>query len=150
MVSYCKKPCKLWSEPIINQKMKSIQKNKKYTQLLSLSTLFKLCWLVHVPFEVLQANNFILWASVIVLDFLNQQGNFATSVTWVTKLNLAAKAAFIHKIPYCEIHVYNTFLLIGWQDLTRGRSCRQICSKPKPRDHIWPSQRYHWKLPLFF
>ena len=54
-----------------------------------------------------------------------------TSVTWVTKLNLAAKAAFIHKIPYCEIHVYKTFRLIGWQDLTQGRLKIEALMNPK-------------------
>ena len=107
------------------------EKQTIYTTTVSEYFIFKLCWLVHVPSEVLQANNFILWASVIILDFLNQQENFATSVTWVTKLNLAAKAAFIHKIPYCEIHLYNTFWLIGWQDFTRGCSKIEALMNPK-------------------
>ena len=39
-----------------------------------------------------------LWVSLSILDFLNQQENFATSVAYVIKLTRVAKAAIIHKI----------------------------------------------------
>ena len=45
------------------------------------------------------------WASVPILDFINQQGKFATYATYVTKLTLGAEAAFIRKIFLC-FHVF--------------------------------------------
>ena len=42
--------------------------------------------------------NIFLWASVPILDFLDQQGKFTTSTTFVTKLTLVAKAYFVRKI----------------------------------------------------
>ena len=44
-----------------------------------------------------------LWVSLSILDFLNQQENFATSVAYVIKLTRVAKAAFIHKILCFEV-----------------------------------------------
>ena len=82
----------MWSKPIPARKGSKIliRKNKKYTQLFSLITLFKY-WLA--PFKALQANNFIFSrASVPILSFFNQKEKLATSTTCVTKLTLAAKA----------------------------------------------------------
>ena len=44
-----------------------------------------------------------LWVSLSILDFLNQQENFATSVACVIKLTRVAKTAFIHKILCFEV-----------------------------------------------
>ena len=44
-----------------------------------------------------------LWDSLPILDFLDQQENFATSVAYVTKLTLVAKTAFIRKILCFEV-----------------------------------------------
>ena len=41
--------------------------------------------------------------STAILDFLDQQEKFASSATCVTKLTLATKAAFIHKILCFEV-----------------------------------------------
>ena len=43
------------------------------------------------------------WASVPILSFFDQQEKFATSATFVTKLTLAAKAAFIRKRVCFEV-----------------------------------------------
>ena len=43
------------------------------------------------------------WASVPILSFFDQQEKFATSETFVTKLTLAAKAAFIRKSVCFEV-----------------------------------------------
>ena len=44
-----------------------------------------------------------MWAYVPILSFFDQQEKFATSATCVTKLTLAAKAAFIRKILCFEV-----------------------------------------------
>ena len=44
-----------------------------------------------------------MWAYVPILSFFDQQEKFATSATCVTKLILAAKAAFIRKILCFEV-----------------------------------------------
>ena len=66
--------------------------------LLSLITLFT-CKCCLAGFKAAQANNFFVGFS----DFLNQQEKFAISATSVTKLTLAVKAAFIHKILCVEV-----------------------------------------------
>ena len=43
------------------------------------------------------------WAYGLILSFCDQQEKFATSATCVTKLTLAAKAAFIRKILCFEV-----------------------------------------------
>ena len=92
-----------------HKKRKYIWKNKKYTQLFTLITLFK-CLLVN--FKALQANNFFVGFCLNFLDFLDQQEKYATSMTCVNKLTLAVKAAFIH-----EIHCSEVFKILFGQQL---------------------------------
>ena len=72
---------------------------KKYTQLFSVSTLLGADWQLskHCRLTIFS------WASVPILSFFDQQEKFATSATCVTKLTLAAKAAFIRKILCFEV-----------------------------------------------
>ena len=63
-------------------------------------------------------------------DFLNQQEKFAISATCVTKLTLAAKAAFIHKILCVEVFKILSFQSNGWQDARKFKAFMN--TKPLP------------------
>ena len=52
------------------------------------------------------------WISVLILDFLDQQEKYVTSMIFVTKLTLAVKAAFIH-----EILCFEAFKILFGQQL---------------------------------
>ena len=79
-----------------------------------MSTLFKM---LTGTFQSIAGEQFFLWASVTILDFLNQQEKFVTSATCVTELTLLAQAAFIHKILCFEvIKIFFGQINNGWQD----------------------------------
>ena len=78
-----------------------------------------------------------LWVSLSILDFLNQQENFATSVAYVIKLTRAAKAAIIHKI-LC----FGVFKILFGQLVDRmlENKSRQERDAPPPlarREPLW-------------
>ena len=71
-----------------------------------------------------------MWVSLPILDFLDQQENFATSMAYVTKLTLVAKAAFIHKILCFEVFK----IPFGQLDerMLENKSCREREAPPSP------------------
>ena len=86
------------------------------------------------------------WASVPILSFFDQQEKFATSATFVTKLTLAAKAAFIRKSVCFEV-----FKILFGQLVDRMLQNKSLheCEAPPPAGecasgtHFWP---YRWRM----
>ena len=90
----------MWSKPILNWKGSKYGKTKKVHS-------YSL-WLLYLNADWYLSKHCRLtifsWASFPILDFLDQQEKFATCVT---KLTLATKAAFIHKILCFEVFSVN-------------------------------------------
>ena len=85
-----------------------------------------------------------LWVSLSILDFLNQQENFATSVAYVIKLTRVAKAAFIHKILCFEVFKILFGQLVDRMLENKSHQERDV---PPPLPHLpgeSPSGAYFW------
>ena len=100
---------------------------KKYTQLF----LLKHCRLTMFS-----------WASVSILDFLNQQEKFTISVTCFTKLTLVAEAAFIRKI-----HCFEVFKILFGQLVDRMLKNKSLHESEAPiRYFAFVSHGSRWGL----
>ena len=117
---------------------------KKYTQLFSVITdsiLSKHCRLT-----------IYLWVSLSILDFLNQQENFATSVAYVIKLTRVAKAAFIHKILCFEVFKILFGQLVDRMLENKSRQERDApppsptCQERAPLAHTFGFTGQEWSL----
>ena len=102
-----------------------------------------------VPFEALQANNF-LWASVLIPDLLDQQEKFTTSAICVTKLTIAAKADFI-----CKILCFEVYKILFGQLVDRVLENKSLheceippppCQESAPLVHIFGLTSQEWYL----
>ena len=136
---------KLWSKRIL------IRKGSKYRKSKSIHS-YSL-WLLYLNAEWYLSKHWRLtifaWASVPILDFLDQQEKFATSTTCVTQLTLAAKAAFIHKFFLLRCLKYFS---VNW--LTRCSKIKAFINAklPPPRQesaplpHIFSLTGQQWSL----
>ena len=85
---------KLWSKPMLTRKGSKYRKRKSIHSYSLWLLYLNAYWYISKHCRL----TIFLWVSVLILDFLDQQEKYVTSMICVTKLSLAVKAAFIDEI----------------------------------------------------
>ena len=132
------KICKLWSKPILSRKGSKYGKTKSIHSYSLWLLYLNAYWYLskHCRLTIFS------WASVPILDILDQQEKFTT---YVTKLNLAANATFI-----CKILCFEVFKILSVNWLTGCLKIKAFTNVKLPRTplpgecasgaYFWPCQ----------